>query len=545
MRGRSSVTILGAVAICILAAVAAVLFAKSERPETADSGLVVAIPDNPAALAATKAQEAEQVVPLPSAPEPEEQVSEEATPAEPAVPEKLQIADEIRNKLSDATLRKGAHADDLAALENFYAQSSGPALWVTSTGLTPEAQAIIGEIAKADEWGLDASSFVVPPADFNPQGAEDQAATEVAIDLAILKYAREARGGDVAPSAVSKVFAQTPSVRDPATVLTEIVASPTPDTYLRGLHPKHEQFERLHQALLKARAASAKPEDIERLVVNMQRWRWMPEDLGATYVWLNIPEYTVYVVKDGKTVESEKAVVGSTANPTPVLSADLKSIVFNPERTVPLSVIRQDVLPALIKGRSWFGGNDTSVLERYQLTVKYKGKPIDPGGIDWEKANLANFSFVQAPGPTNYLGKVQFLYPNPRDIYMHDTILPAQLTRTVRAEGQEEPRVGNPNKLAGLLLAEDKGWSQAKVDKLIAGGKTVEVKIDKSLPVHTTYFTVVVDDDGQMKTFGDVYKLDDIDKRDDAADASPPPVAGAAPIPSRKPVSGSLAATAQ
>jgi len=542
MRERFSVATLAAAGICLLAAVAAILFVTREQPETAASSKVIAIPDNPAALAATEAQEAEQVVSLPgAAAESEAPAPEEVAAPEPAAPEKLQIADEIRAKLNDATLRKGAHADDLAALESFYAQYSGPALWVTSTGLSPEAQAIISEIAKADEWGLDASAFVVPPADFQPTGAEDQAATEVAIDLAILKYARAARGGGVDPSAVSKVFAQTPSVRDPATVLTEIVSSATPDAYLRDLHPKHEQFERLRQALLKAQAAGAKPEDIERLVVNMQRWRWTPENLGASYVWLNIPEFMVYVVKDGKTVESEKVAVGSPSNPTPVLTADLKSIVFNPERTVPLSIIRQDVLPALRKGKSWFGGADTSVLDRYQLTVKYKGKPIDPGKIDWKKANLANLTFVQAPGPTNILGKVQFLYPNPRDVYMHDTILPAQLGHAV---GQQEPSVDNPDKLAALLLAEDKGWNKAKVDKLIADGKTVEIKIDKPLPVHMTYFTAVVDEQGEVKTFGDVYKLDSVDKRDDAAAASPP-VAGSAPIPSRKPINGSLAATAQ
>jgi len=542
MRRRSSVAILGVAGICILVGVAAVLFAVRKQPETADSGITVAIPDNPPTLPAAEAQEAENTVAVPS-PEPQEEAPapEETAALEPAVPEKLQIADEIRVKLNDPTLRKGAHADDVAALEKFYAEYNGPALWVTSTGLSPEAQAILREIAKADEWGLDASAFVVPPPEFKPEGAEDQAATEVAIDFAILKYARDARGGGVDPSAVSKVFAQTPPVRDPETVLTEIAASATPDAYLRDLHPKHEQFERLHQALLKAQGSGAKPEDIKRLVVNMQRWRWIPETLGASYVWLNIPEFMVHVVKDGKTVDSEKAVVGSPSSPTPVLSADLKSIVFNPERTVPLSVIRQDVLPALKKGRSWFGGSDTSVLERYQLTVKYKGKPIDPDKIDWDKANLANLTFVQAPGPTNILGKVQFLYPNPRDVYMHDTILPAQLGHAV---GPQEPSVANPDKIAALLLADDKGWNKAKVDKLIAGGKTVEVKIDKSLPVHMTYFTAVVDDQGQVKTFDDVYKLDKLDMRDDAAAASPP-VAGSASIPSRKPINGSLAATAQ
>jgi murein L,D-transpeptidase YcbB/YkuD len=542
MPGRTSVAILGVAGICILVAIAAMLFAAPKQPETADSGITVAIPDNPPNVAATEAQEAGNVVAIPS-PEPEEKAPapEETAAPEPTVPEKLQIADEIRVKLNDPTLRKGAHADDVAALEKFYAQYNGPALWVTSTGLSPEAQAILREIAKADEWGLDASAFVVPPPEFKPEGPEDQAATEVAIDFAILKYAREARGGGVDPSAVSKVFAQTPSIRDPTTVLTKIAASATPDAYLRDLHPKHEQFERLHQALLKAQASGAKPEDIKRLMVNMERWRWMPESLGASYVWLNIPEFMVHVVKDGKTVESEKAVVGSPSSPTPVLSADLKSIVFNPERTVPLSIIRQDVLPALKKGRSWFGGSDTSVLERYQLTIKYKGKPIDPDKIDWDKANLANLTFVQAPGPTNVLGKVQFLYPNPRNVYMHDTILPAQLGHAV---GPQEPSVANPDKIAALLLAEDKGWDKAKVDKLIADGKSVEVKIDKAIPVHVTYFTAVVDDQGQVKTFGDVYKLDKLDMRDDAAAASPP-VAGSAPIPSRKPINGSLAATAQ
>ena len=113
----------------------------------------------------------------------------------------------------------------------------------------------------------------------------------------------------------------------------------------------------------------------------------------------------------------------------------------------------------------------------------------------------------------------------------------------VTPSGQQEPRVANPDKVAALLLAEDKGWNKAKVDKLIADGKTVEVKIDKPLPVHMTYFTAVVDEQGELKTFGDVYKLDSIE-RDDAAAASPP-VAGTAPVPPRKPVNGSLAATAQ
>src|SRR5680860_1892354 len=93
---------------------------------------------------------------------------------EPALPEKRCIADAMLLKLNDPSLRDGAHADDLAAVEAFYAGHNGPALWVAGSGLSPEAQSIIGEIAKADEWGLDASAFVVPPADYRPNVAEDQ-----------------------------------------------------------------------------------------------------------------------------------------------------------------------------------------------------------------------------------------------------------------------------------------------------------------------------------------------------------------------------------
>jgi murein L,D-transpeptidase YcbB/YkuD len=379
----------------------------------------------------------------------------------------------------------------------------------------------------------------VPPASYQPTLTDDQAATEIAISLAILKYARAARGGLVEPSALSKIYDQSPTVRPPETVLTEISTASAPATYLADLHPKHEQFTRLRQAQLKAQTEA----DKERLKVNMDRWRWMPETLGETYVWLNIPEFMLHVVKDGKAAESEKIVVGSPNSPTPVLSADMTEIVFNPERVVPLSVIRRDVLPKLRESGGLFGGGATAILEQYQLTANNRGRAIDPSKIDWDTVDLSKLTFVQAPGPTNILGKVQFLYPNDRDIYLHDTIIRSQLTRAVRAEGQSEPRVANPEKLAGVLLAESNGWSTAKAGQAAAGGKRTAVKLDKPIPVHMTYFTVLVDDQGEVKTFGDVYKLDEIEEPDDAAAVSPP-VAGSAPIPARNPGNGSLAASA-
>ncbi len=173
-----------------------------------------------------------------------------------------------------------------------------------------------------------------------PATTEAQATAEIKLALAILKYARHARGGRIEPAEVSDLLDQAPPLRDPKTVLTEIAAAAAPDAYLRSLHPKHEQFERLRQALLKARGKgegvtkqAGSERDIQRLLINMERWRWMPEDLGTLYVWNNVPEYILRVVKNGAAIHSDKIVVGKLAYATPIFSANMHTIVFNPEWT--------------------------------------------------------------------------------------------------------------------------------------------------------------------------------------------------------------------
>jgi murein L,D-transpeptidase YcbB/YkuD len=324
-----------------------------------------------------------------------------------------------------------------------------------------------------------------------------------------LKYARHARGGRTDPDKL-KNNDMTPTFRDPNRVLAEIAATPAPNDYLRSLHPQHEQFKRLHQALLKARAeseAGAKPRNMQKLLVNMERWRWMPEDLGALYVQINIPEYMAYIAKNGIVIHKERVVVGKPVYATPIFSADLKSIVFNPEWTVPPTIIREDLLPRLRRGGGMFGGG-ASVLKQHKLNVNYKGKRVDPSSIDWNRVNMGAISFTQAPGPTNVLGKVKFLYPNRHSVYMHDTIKRELLTREVRVEGHHCPRVANPGKVASVILAADKGMAASEIDKLLANGYNSAVYLNGRVPVHTTYFTVDVDAEGKLRNFADIYNLD-------------------------------------
>jgi len=451
--------------------------------------------------------------PSPDAPAPETATPALQSGAAQPVPPADPVIASIRSKLGDAALRNATDAKDLAALEAFYAERTAPPVWITSMGFSARAQEAINEISKADDWGLSASAFELPPAGDLPDSADDQATAEIKLQLAVLKYARFARGGRVDPASLSAIIDQAPPLRDPKSVLSEIAAAPAPQAYLQSLHPKHEQFRRLREALLKARgiggdAAAKKPlneQEIQRILINMERWRWMPLNLGTVYVQDNVPEFMLYVVKNGKTIHADKIAVGELRYATPIFSADMQTIVFNPEWTAPPSVVREDLLPNLRSG-GWFGGS--SILRQHGLQVKYNGRTVDPGSINWNSVNMANIAFTQPPGPRNVLGKVKFLYPNKHVVYMHDTIRPDLFKPTVRAVGHNCIRMEKPSRLAEILLKEDKGWDAQKVENLIDKGYDSAVNLDHPVPVHTTYFTAVVDDQGKVRTFADIYGLD-------------------------------------
>jgi murein L,D-transpeptidase YcbB/YkuD len=458
------------------------------------------------APAATAAAE-----PVPATPEPSvAPPSESPLAALPAsIPDPVVTL--IRSKLGEANLRKGANPDDLAALEAFYRARAGGPLWMTEMGVSTKGQQALFEIGKADDWGLNASAFDLPPAGALPAKPDDQANAEIKLDLAILKYARFARGGRLNPPEISELFDQAPHLRDPKTVLSEIADAEAPDRYLQSLHPKHEQFARLRQALRKARGGDggegAKPaandKDIKRIVINMERWRWMPEDLGSVYVWNNSPEFMLYVVKDGKTIYADKTLVGTIGYATPVFTADMATVVFNPDWIAPETVVTENLLPHLREG-------NYSILRVHKLSVSYNGSPVDPSRVNWSRGNILSYTFLQRTGPQNVLGKAKFLFPNRHTVYMHDT-LPVRkkyFKQPVRMIGHECIRMEKPQQFAAVLLAEGNGWPASKVKDLWDSSAQSPVTLEHKIPVHLTYFTAVVDDAGKLSTFADVYGLD-------------------------------------
>ena len=514
MRGRYVVAVLLCTAQAL--ALAAVLPACAEDSAAAptpapapvaekaatDPAVPSPAPASPAGLAAPAGQPPLAAEPLALEP----LAAETAVPPPPVDP----VVAIIRAKLAEPGVRKGAHADDLAALQAFYGARTGAPLWMTGMGFSAKGQLALFEIEKADDWGLAVSAFELPLASNLPASPEAQGLAEIKLDLAILKYARFARGGRLNPSELSRLLDQAPPLRDPKTVLTEIEAADAPDAYLQSLHPKHEQFVRLRQALLKARApgeGGAKParseRDIKRLVINMERWRWMPEDLGPLYVWSNTPEFKLYLVKDGKTIFADKTLVGTIGYATPVFSADMATIVFNPDWIAPPTVLLEKLLPPLRR-------KHYSVIKSNKLSVSYQGKPVDVRKIDWNQVDIRSFTFTQKAGSKNVLGKIKFLYPNKHIVYMHDTL---PYRRKVFKESKRDigygcVRMAKPQQFAQVLLAEDKEWPASQVKELWDKGLNKSVALDHKLPVHTTYFTSVVDEKGKVASFGDLYGID-------------------------------------
>ncbi len=235
-----------------------------------------------------------------------------------------------------------------------------------------------------------------------------------------------------------------------------------------------------------------------KLLANMEEWRWMPEDLGSYHILVNVPEYKFRVVSNGEVVHEERIVVGRPATQSPIFSENMRTVVLQPRWNVPDSIKIKELLPSLRQGGD--------PLRRQGLVMERNGRRVDPYNVDWSRNDIRNFHVYQPPSRGNALGVVKFLFPNKHAVYLHDTPSKALFNESSRAFSHGCIRVRNPVRLAEVLLGNDKSWDPAMVQNLIAKGpEENEVLLDKPVPVHVTYFTAWVADDGEVQTFGDVY----------------------------------------
>ncbi len=240
---------------------------------------------------------------------------------------------------------------------------------------------------------------------------------------------------------------------------------------------------------------------IRQMEVNMERRRWMEDDLGRRYIFVNLADQFLKVVSNGKTVHTARTVVGKTYHSTPVFSKKMKYIVINPYWNVPSSIARKEYLPKLRR--------DAGYLLRQNIHVLRGGSRIDPYSVKWSSVSSAAFPFRlrQEPGSKNALGRIKFMFPNRFNVYIHDTPSKSLFAKSKRVFSHGCVRVENPPKLAEVLLKEQ-GWTLNKVNSAIAARKKRVVNLKDPIPVHITYLTAWVNKDGSTHFREDVYGRD-------------------------------------
>ena len=523
----------------------------------------------------------------PGAPPPLAVPSEQVSQPSVAVNGKLYLPLRRYFETKAAVTLSGYDMEDRAALSAYYDKTVGEAMWVSRSGFNSAAETLIEEIKKADEWGLASADYKLPglvkvgAGDFN---YEDLADAEIKLSLAAMEYARHARGDRINNPAeqLSSYLDRKPQIIERPKLLDELAAAPDKAAFLRGLHPKHPQFAKLRELLLKTRAAQIAGKELEpipdgpkitpgkthwqvallrqrlnvtsppqkpdgspadaeyydealaravidykekneispasatvtndlrralnksqivsedAILANMEEWRWMPDDLGATHVFVNVPEFLVRVKKNDQIIHEERIVTGRIETQTPIFSNRMKTIVFQPSWNVPESIKVNELLPKLRAG-------DNPIASQ-GLRLERNGRDIDVWDVDWNTQDIRNYHIFQPPGDANVLGIVKFLFPNKHSVYLHDTPTKRLFSEKVRTFSHGCMRVRNPVQLAEVIMAEDKGWDKEQVNELITTGpEDNDITLDKPLPVHVTYFTLWVADNGEVKSFADVY----------------------------------------
>jgi L,D-transpeptidase YcbB len=248
-------------------------------------------------------------------------------------------------------------------------------------------------------------------------------------------------------------------------------------------------------------AMNTPPEERRKqIILNMERWRWMPDVLGDEHFMVNIAAYELQWVKVGHEVDRMNVVVGAIATQTPEFSDELEYVELNPTWTVPYAIATKEMLPKL-------QANPYQYAEEFEVFAN--GKLSDWGSINWGNygAGTFPFTFRQKPGAKNALGKVKFMLPNPHNIYLHDTPAKDKFANVTRAFSHGCIRLSDPIGLAYKLLGEKNGMSPADIDAIWADGQTTKIVLPRKIPIHIVYATAFASDNGiEFRT--DVYGRD-------------------------------------
>jgi murein L,D-transpeptidase YcbB/YkuD len=453
--------------------------------------------------------------------------------------------------------------DDRTTIDAFYSGRGYAPLWITDGKPNARAEAAITYLQHVDADGLDPADYPTP--DFAAlKDAAGLAEGEIRLTASVIRYAHHAQVGrvhwtrvsadilyDLKPPDRADVLATMLGADDVAAALAAyephdpayvalkaklaelragkeninapIANGPAPKVgarddrvpqlrerlglaavagddgavYDKPLAEAVKKFQQQHQLAVSGTLTPAtlevlngrqpdRPTDI--VLANMERWRWMPHDLGKTYVIVNLPEFMLRVMSNGKLVWATKVVDGKPTTPTPIMSAEMKYITVNPTWNVPPSIANNEYLPMLQQ--------DPTILARMGLNVDYNRD--------------GSIHISQPPGENNALGRLRFNFPNKFFVYQHDSNEKYLFSRPMRASSHGCMRVEDPVKYAEVLLGlvrPGEGYSAERIRRMF-GNTEMDIQFPTFIPVHLTYQTAFVDDDGKLQFRADMYGRD-------------------------------------
>jgi len=287
----------------------------------------------------------------------------------------------------------------------------------------------------------------------------------------------------------------------------KVLAGGHPSTYNPELQEAVKRFQRRHGladdgvagAALAAELNVPLDARLRQIELNMERWRWLPRDLGERYILVNIPDMRLDVWDHGTIPVSMRVVVGKPDTQTPIFNDTMTYIVFAPYWNVPTDIAKNETLPEVVR--------DPGFLNRMNMAVvDTEGNEVDPASIDLE--NPASYRFRQRPGTSNALGLVKFMFPNQFNVYLHDTPADSLFARASRSFSHGCVRLEQPEKLAAYVLRDQPEWTPERISEAMQGAQEHHVKLKVPIPVYLGYWTARVAPDGVVQFRKDVYGID-------------------------------------
>jgi murein L,D-transpeptidase YcbB/YkuD len=393
----------------------------------------------------------------------------------------------------------------------FYEERGYLPAWVDGDRTTPHMKDLIQQFRYSEQHGLDPSRY--PIDDYERLHAQSQTRMGTRFDVSAvpeldakltygyLRYAADLVGWSSSPKDISRNWLIEPKEEDLAARLAAAVSRKEVRSSLETLAPDHPQYKGLQAALAREKANAGG--NLDRILINLERWRWAPRDLGDRYILVNVPAYMLQVMEGLQPALSMRVIVGTPANQTPIFSDEMTYVVFSPFWNIPQNILRDETLPRVVK--------DPDFLRRNNMEVVGTSGTVDPLEIDWaDESATKGLRFRQRPGPDNALGLVKFIFPNRFDIYLHDTPSDRLFFREVRALSHGCVRVENPVALAEYVLRDQPQWTAARIKTAMRSGQEQSATLKTTLPVHIGYWTAWVEPDGSVRFTGDPYKLDPI-----------------------------------